>query len=70
MGKRDYYEVLGVDGGSGARLKAYRGCCQYHPDMNPDNKEEAKRSSRKSMRPMSLGTRKSGDSMTNWPCGL
>lgn len=44
--KRDYYEVLGVDrGADDATLKrAYRKLAkQYHPDMNPGNKEaEAK----------------------------
>ncbi|MBQ8235325.1 MAG: molecular chaperone DnaJ [Clostridia bacterium] len=44
--KRDYYEVLGVDkSADDAALKsAYRKLAkQYHPDMNPDNKEaEAK----------------------------
>lgn len=40
--KRDYYEVLGVDrGADDATLKkAYRKLAkQYHPDMNPGNKE-------------------------------
>ncbi len=44
--KRDYYEVLGVNKGAddGEIKKAYRRMAkQYHPDVNPDNKEaEAK----------------------------
>lgn len=46
MAKRDYYEVLGVEKGAGEAdiKKAYRKLArQYHPDVNPDNKEaEAK----------------------------
>ncbi|MCL2579134.1 MAG: molecular chaperone DnaJ [Oscillospiraceae bacterium] len=40
--KRDYYEVLGVSKTSGEDeiKKAYRKLAkQYHPDLNPDNKE-------------------------------
>lgn len=44
--KRDYYEVLGVDkSASDEELKkAFRKLAkQYHPDANPDNKEEAEK---------------------------
>lgn len=42
--KRDYYEVLGVskDATNDELKKAYRKLAKkYHPDANPDNKEEA-----------------------------
>ena len=41
-GKRDYYEVLGVEKGAddAARKKAYRNLAKkYHPDMNPGDQE-------------------------------
>lgn len=44
MAKRDYYEVLGVNKNASQDeiKKAYRELSKkYHPDLNPDNKEEA-----------------------------
>lgn len=42
MSKRDYYEVLGLDKNANDQdiKKAYRKLAkEYHPDLNPDNKE-------------------------------
>ena len=44
MAKRDYYEVLGLQKGASEDeiKKAYRSLAKkYHPDLNPDNKEQA-----------------------------
>jgi molecular chaperone DnaJ len=46
MAKRDYYEVLGLERGAGQDdvKKAYRKLArQYHPDMNPGDKESENR---------------------------
>ena len=44
--KKDYYEVLGINKNATDEelKKAYRKLAkQYHPDANPDNKEEAEK---------------------------
>ena len=66
--KRDYYEVLGVSrtATDDELKKAYRKLAkQYHPDMNPGNKEaEAKfKEINEDMR--CCPTRRNGPSMTN-----
>ncbi len=46
MSKRDYYEVLGLDKNASEDdiKKSYRKLAkQYHPDLNPDNKEAEQR---------------------------
>ena len=46
MAKRDYYEILGVEkGSSDAEIKkAFRRIAmKYHPDRNPDNREDAEK---------------------------
>ena len=66
--KRDYYEVLGIGkNATDAEIKsAYRKLAKkYHPDLNPGDKD-ARKSSRRSMRPtMFFPTRTSASAMTS-----
>ena len=66
--KRDYYEVLGVNKGCTEEelKKAYRKLAkQYHPDLNPDDKD-AEEKFKEVGRPMrSSPIKKSGPSTTS-----
>jgi len=55
MGLKDYYYILGVDRNANAEdiKRAFRRMAlQYHPDRNPENINEARRSLRKLTRLM------------------